>query len=180
MCVSLSNKKEGKGSNLWQGSSLLLIANSLKYHFPGAAGLSASQNCFSLADFNRLQSFQPLGNLPSAHPRILACPHPILGISNYQKEHILFFQLYTKREEKGVEKRGENEREEEGGESVTAIASGGGAPSGQADSGQVSKYLWTSCPSSRRSPLPFPGPSPEAQTSLGIAHTKRFNLASRG
>lgn len=31
-------KKRGGGSNLWQGSKLLLIANSLKYHFAGAAG----------------------------------------------------------------------------------------------------------------------------------------------
>lgn len=31
-------KKKDEGSNLWQGSKLLLIANSLKYHFPRAPG----------------------------------------------------------------------------------------------------------------------------------------------
>lgn len=34
----LKKKKKGKGSGLWQGSKLLLIANSVKYHFPGATG----------------------------------------------------------------------------------------------------------------------------------------------
>lgn len=48
---SFLNKK-GKGSNLWQGSRLLLIANSLKYHFPGAAGLSVSTASAGLT-FNR-------------------------------------------------------------------------------------------------------------------------------